>query len=279
MSPKIDDPSWQSPDTDSRIVAPPEEIAENPKRHYIAMAGQITRGKRNFDPKTDNLWVTSRWSAEENAVYYLVEYHLRFMTDDPEYPDAVAIQWPAKLQDLFGAEKPYFIMGDSKKPVDIWKASFTPKDYSATAAPNEKGYQLDVSVEETVGFGFDALQAKESEAKVQVVDSIYHQGRVKIMFKRDLATEGEFDVQIPTEQFIPVAFMQWSGRDKEKDEHNAISTWYYTIVIPALPASLYYMPPIIAAIFVVFQGWLVWMTKRTRKMYDEGKVKRDELPK
>ncbi len=279
VSPKIDDPSWQSPDTDDRIVAFPEEIKDNPKRHHIAMAGQITRGKRNFDPKTDNLWVTTRWSAEEQAVYYLVEYHLRFLSQDPEYPDSVAIQWPAKLQDLFGAEKPYFIMGDSKKPVDIWKANFLAKDYSATNAPKPEGYQLDVSVEEMVGFGFDALQAKESEAKVQVVDSIYHQGRVKIMFRRDLKTDGEFDVQIPTETFIPVAFMQWAGRDKEKDENMAISTWYYTILKPALPDSLYYMPPIMAAIFVCFQGWMVWMTKRTRKMYDEGKVKRDEIPK
>jgi DMSO reductase family type II enzyme heme b subunit len=279
VSPKIDDPSWASPDTDSRIVDLPEELEGNPKKHYIAMAGQITRGRRNFDPKADNLWVSSRWSAEDQAVYYLVEYHTRFLTDDPEYPDAVAIQWPAKLQDLFGAEKPYFIMGDSKKPVDIWKASFTPQDYSATNAPNEKGYQLNMSVEETVGYGFDALQDKESEGKVEIVDSIFHQGRVKIMFKRSLATDGEFDVQIPTEKFIPVAFMQWSGRDKETDEHNAISTWYYTILKPALPQSLYYMPPIIAAIFVVFQSWVVWMTKRTRKMYAEGKVKRDEIPK
>lgn len=279
VAPKIDDPSWQSPDTDHRIVAPSEEVAENPRRHYIAMAGQITRGKRNFDPMTDNLWVSSRWSAEENAVYYLVEYHLRFMSEDPEYPDAVAIQWPAKLQDLFGAEKPYFIMGDSKKPVDIWKANFLAQDYNATNAPKADGYQLKTSVEEFVGLGFDAVSTKESESKVKVVDSIFKQGRVKIMFKRELTTEGEFDVQIPTEKFIPISFMQWAGRDKEKDEHMAISTWYYTILKPALPASLYYMPPIMAVIFVCFQGWLVWMTKRTRKMYDEGKVKRDELPK
>jgi len=279
VSPKIDDPSWLSPDTDSRIVAFPEEIKDNPKRHYIAMAGQITRGKRNFDPKTDDLWVTSRWSAEDNAVYYLVEYHQRFMSEDPEYPDAVAMQWPAKLQDLFGAEKPYFIMGDSKKPVDIWKANFMAQDYNATNAPKPEGYKLKVNVEEFVGLGFDAVSTKESESKVQVVDSIFHQGRVKIMFKRDLKTDGEFDVQIPTEQFIPVSFMQWSGRDKEKDETMAISTWYYTILKPALPASLYYMPPIMAVVFVCFQGWLVWMTKRTRKMYDEGKMRRDELPK
>ncbi len=280
VSPKIDDPSWQSSDTDDRIVSATEEFAENPKRHYIAMAGQITAGKRNFDPKTDNLWVTTRWSAEEQAVYYLVEYHLRFLSDDPEYPDSVAIQWPAKLQELYGAEKPYFILGDAKKPVDLWKANFMPKeDYSATAAPKEAGYQLDVSVEELVGYGFDALSAKEDEATVEVVDSIYKQGRVKILFKRSLATEGEFDVQIPIEKFIPVAFMQWAGRDKEKDEHMAISTWYYTILKPALPQSLYYMPPIIAAIFVCFQGWVIWMTKRTRKMYDEGKVRRDEIPK
>jgi len=277
--PKITDPSWASPYTDHRIVPLAEELVDNPMRHYIAMAGQITRGKRNFDPKADNLWVSSRWSAEEQAVYYLVEYDLRFMSDDPEYPDAVAIQWPGQLQDLFGAEKPYFIYGDSKKPVDVWKASFMPKDYVATNAPNEKGYQLDVSVAEFKGNGFDAIADKDSEGKVEVVDSIFHQGSVKVMFKRSLKTEGADDVQIPTEQFIPVSFMQWAGRDKEHDEHMAISTWYYTILKPALPASLYYMPPIIAAIFICFQGWLVWMTKRTRKMYDAGKVQRDELPK
>jgi len=276
--PKIDDPSWASPDTDHRIVPLAEELLDNPMRHYIAMAGQITRGKRNFDPKADNLWVSSRWSAEENAVYYLVEYDNRFLSADPEYPDGVAIQWPAKLQDLFGAEKPYFIYGDSKKPVDVWKANFLAKDYSSTNAPNEKGYQLDVTVKELLGNGFDAIQEKES-VNVEVVDSIFHQGRVKVMFKRSLTTEGENDVQIPVKQFIPVAFMQWSGWDKEHDEHMAISTWYYTILKPALPDSLYYMPPIIAAIFICFQGWLVWMTKRTRKMYDIGKVTRDELPK
>ena len=276
---KINDPSWASPDTDYRIVPLAEELVDNPKKHYIAMAGQITRGKRNFDPKTDNLWVSSRWSAEDQAIYYLVEYDLRFMSDDPEYPDAVAIEWPAKLQDLYGAEKPYFIFGDSKKPVDVWKASFMAKDYGATNAPNDKGYQLDVSVTETVGNGFDAIAEKDSESKVEVVDSIFHQGRVKVMFKRSLKTEGENDVQIPIKQFIPVAFMQWAGRDKEHDEHMAISTWYYTILKPALPDSLYYMPPIIATIFICFQGWLVWMTKRTRKMYDTGKVQRDELPK
>ena len=277
--PKITDPSWASPYTDHRIVPLAEELVDNPMRHYIAMAGQITRGKRNFDPKTDNLWVSSRWSAEEQAVYYLVEYHVRFMSDDPEYPDAVAIEWPAKLQDLFGAEKPYFIFGDSKKPVDVWKASFMAKDYNETNAPNDKGYQLDVSVAEFKGNGFDAISEKESEGKVEVVASIFHQGRVKVMFKRALTTEGADDVQIPSEKFIPVSFMQWAGWDKEHDEHMAISTWYYTILKPALPDSLYYMPPIIAAIFICFQGWLVWMTKRTRKMYDTGKGIRDELPK
>ena len=129
-----------------------------------------------------------------------------------------------------------------------------------------------------MGFGFDAIQDKEYEGQVKVVDSKFDRGRVKVMIQRALTTDGEFDVQIPTEKFIPVSFLQWSGRDKESDEHMAISTWYYTILKPALPQSLYYMPPIIAAIFVVFQGWLVWMTKRTRKMYDEGKIKRDELP-
>ncbi len=274
---KIDDPMWQSSDNDPLIVARSEEKAVNPRKNYIALAGQITRGKRNFDPKVDNLWVSSRWNKDK-GLYYLVEYHLRFLSSDPEFPDAVAIQWPAKLQDLFGAEKPYFIMGDSKKPVDVWRASFMPKDYSSTAAPKAEGYQLDVTVDEFNGRGFDALEPKETEATVKVVDSIFHQGRVKILFHRALTTDGEMDVQIPPEQFIPISFFQWAGDDKEKDEHMAISTWYYTILEPPLPESLYYMPPIMAVVFVGLQGWLVWMTKRTRKMYADGKVKRDDLP-
>lgn len=153
-----------------------------------------------------------------------------------------------------------------------------PKDYSSTNAPKEEGYQLDVTVDEFNGRGFDALEPKETEATVKVVDSIYHQGRVKILFHRALTTDGEMDVQIPPEQFVPVSFFQWAGDDKEKDEHMAISTWYYTILEPPLPDSLYYMPPIMAVVFVGLQGWLVWMTKRTRKMYADGKVKRDELP-
>jgi hypothetical protein len=151
-------------------------------------------------------------------------------------------------------------------------------DYKDTNEPKEEGYQLDVTVEELNGNGYQTLAEKDAEPTVKVVDAIYHQGRVKVMFQRALTTDGGMDVQIPAETFIPVAFMQWAGWDKEKDEHMAISTWYYTILEPPLPDSLYYMPPIMAVIFVGLQGWLVWMTKRTRKMYADGKVKQDELP-
>lgn len=277
----MDDPMWQSPDDDYRLDSwleekRPEGMSQY--RHYIALAGQITRGNRNFKPKVDNLWVSSRWSEEEQAVYYLIEYHNRFLSTDPEYPDAVAIQWPAKLQDLFGAEKPYFIFGDSKKPVDIWKAQFMVQDYSSTNAPKDEGYQLQAEMIELLGNGFEAIEVKE-HTTVKIVDSIYKQGRVKILMRRELTNDNlETDIQFPVQQFIPVAFIEWSGDNKEQDEFMAISTWYYTILEPPLPVTLYYMPPIMAGAFVVFQVWLVWMTKRTRKMYDEGKVLRDIIP-
>ena len=281
ISTDIADPMWVSSDSAPKIVDRPEGKEDNPRRNYIALAGQITRGERNFDPKADNLWVSSRWNKDQ-GIYYLVEYDQRFLSTDPEYPDAVGIQWPAKLQDLFGAEKPYFIYGDSKKPVDIWKASFLANGYKDTYAINPNAtaadaFKLDLTVEELNGNGFDAVTVKD-ETNVKVVSSSYDRGRVKIMFQRALTTEGDMDVQIPSESFIPVAFMQWAGWDKEKDEHQAISTWYYTILEPPLPDSLYYMPPIMAVVFVGLQGWLVWMTKRTRKMYSDGKVKQDELP-
>jgi len=277
--PKISDPGWQAPDHDPKIVDRAEEKENHPRRNYIALAGQITIGERNFDPKSDNLWVSARWNKDQ-GIYYLVEYDNRFLSTDPEYPEAVAIQWPAKLQDLFGAEKPYFIHGDSKKPVDLWKASLMPRDdYKDTNAPKEEGYQLDVTVEELNGNGYETLVAKETEPTVKVVDAIYHQGRVKVMFQRALTTDGEMDVQIPAESFIPVAFMQWAGWDKEKDEHMAISTWFYTILEPEVDTGhMLTMSFIMGAVFVGLQGWLVWMTNRTRKMYADGKVIQDERP-
>jgi hypothetical protein len=274
VAPKIDDPSWQIFDHDPKLVEKGKDYPGTMNRkHYIAMSGQITRGDRNFKPKVDNLWVSSRWSAEEKAIYYLVEYHLRFLSRDEASPDGVAIQWPGKLQDLYGAEKPYFIYGDNKKPVDVWKAKFLVKDYSPTNPPKDDGYQLDMKVEELVGEGFDKVSVKKTPPTIQVVDSIFKQGRVKILFRRSLETPNkDTDVQIPSEKFIPVSFLQWSGVNQEKNEHMAISTWYYTILEPPIPQSIYYLPPIMAVCFFVLEGWLVWMTKRTRKMYDEGKM-------
>lgn len=281
VSTDFSDPMWQAPEDgrvgSSLIIDRPEDYEGDEKQywHYIAMAGQITRGQRNFKPKVDNLWVMARWSKEDQAVYYLVEYHNRFLSVDPAYPDGVAIQWPGQLEELFGAEKPYFIYGDAKKPVDIWKANFMVKDYKDTAAPNPNGYDLDISVTELVGHGFDAISEKETPGGVEIVNSKYHQGRVKVMFKRSMVTENpdKTDVQIPTKTYIPISFMEWSGWAKEHDEYMAISTWVYTILVPEDPPSMFYMPPIIAVVFVGFQLWLVWMTKRTRKMYTEGKVK------
>ncbi len=275
VSSDFNDPMWQAPDDDNRIKSRASDYEGNQYWHFVAVAGQITRGERNFKPKVDNLWVMSNWSEEEQAIYYLVEYHNRFLSIDPAYPDAVAIQWPGQLEDLFGAEKPYFIFGDSKKPVDVWKANFMVKDYRDTAAPNPNGYDLDVTVQELVGNGFEAVSPKETPGGVQVVNSKYHQGRVKIMFKRSLTTENpdRTDVQIPIKTYIPIAFMEWSGWAKEHDESMAMSTWLYTILEPDLPKSLVYMPPIMATVWFGFQMWLVWMTKRTRKMDAEGKVK------
>ncbi len=275
--PNMDDAMWQAPESDNRLpgLERSEEYVTNGGDqywHYIAMGGQITRGERNFKPKVDNLWVMSRWSEEENAIYYLVEFHNRFLSTDPEFPDGIAMQWPGQLEDLFGAEKPYFIYGDSKKPVDVWKANFMVKDYNPTNAPKAEGYDLDVSVQELVGLGFDAVSEKETPGGVEIVQSKFHQGRVKVMFKRSLTTENpdKTDVQIPVATYIPVSFFQWSGWDKEHDEHMAISTWVYTILEPALPASLNYMPPIMAVAFFGFQMWLVRMTKRTRQMVKDG---------
>ena len=133
-----------------------------------------------------------------------------------------------------------------------------PKDYSATNAPKEEGYQLDVTVEELNGNGYQTLAAKDSEPTVKVVDAIFHQGRVKVMFQRALTTDGDMDVQIPPESFIPVAFMQWSGFDKEI--RRAYGSFY--LVLHHFRARSGYRP---YADNVLHHGWnFCWSTGMAR---------------
>ncbi|GIT64649.1 MAG: hypothetical protein Ct9H300mP23_02760 [Nitrospinota bacterium] len=84
--------------------------------------------------------------VQRNRLFIIWSNITSFYVRDPEYPDPVAINGRQKFQDLFGAEKPILSLGIPRSRLSLegpvsWVKIF------ATNAPNDKGYQLDVSVQ------------------------------------------------------------------------------------------------------------------------------------
>ena len=132
--------------------------------------------------------------------------------------DAVAIIVPS--ENTAGATKPYFMMGDSKNPVDVWFADL---------AKN--------GVEVFEGKGAGSIQRK-SGANIDFY-SQYEDGVWTAIYKRSrLDEEG---LSFEEEQFTPITFSVWDGFYKERGNKRGIASWYY-IHLEALEQESVVMP-------------------------------------
>jgi mono/diheme cytochrome c family protein len=154
-----------------------------------------------------------------------------------EFSDAIAIQIPAQVPT--GAQKPYFIFGDSQFPVDLWffdlarpdPLQFTGKG-SGDIAPNDTGDITGVAS--------------------------YDQGEWSVIFKRPLrASSG---ASFAPGQFLPIAFSVWDGTSRERGSRRGLSSWYSVYVEPqAVPSAVGPMirtALIILAIELALIGWV-----------------------
>jgi mono/diheme cytochrome c family protein len=246
-----DDPKWQ-------------EI--NPS--YVGLGSQIMHKPRNFVRLVDDMWVRSLYNKDQVA--YFLEWDDRnkslgtpqalaraanFQETPPsgdpiamrEYPvfnDAVAIQFATHWETLSPPEKPRFVFGDAKNPVDLWK------------------WEADGTLKLYVGQGFDKLEPRAGDAvKASFVG--FKDGVWRVILIRALETsDKEQDVQFTTGKYIPTSFFAWDGDNGDHGLKNSISTWYYTILMPPVPTKAY-VYPLFAAAFVI--GLQYWVTSKFKK--------------
>ncbi|MBI1819767.1 MAG: hypothetical protein HYR81_05510 [Nitrospirae bacterium] len=78
-----------------------------------------------------------------------------------------------------------------------------------------------------------------------------------MILKRDRTTgDAEADAQFVTGQFIPTSFYIWDGNNGDKGAKTSISTWYYTILKPPVPAKVYSVPVVVVFLVIGFEFWL-----------------------
>ncbi len=217
-----------------------EEWAEAPASDF-ALAGQIIQDPRLFMPTHENVRVKALHDGTDVAILLVWDDRTHDVGGEGLFPDQAGVQFPAGRGPA-GGEKPYFLMGDAKNAVDYWL-------WSAGAE----------TVARYVAHGMDDAVARPGSVRAH---ASYADGRYEVILRRALASTDEIDIQFPAGQFVPVAFHLWDGANGETGKRRSVSAWFYILLEPETPRSVFAWP--IAAALVFF-GAQAFMMQRLRR--------------
>ncbi len=208
------------------------------------LVGQVIADPRNFNPTIDMVTVRAVHSDQE------VVFHLTW--DDPTAsepgkgapkPDMVALQFPTSTGE---GERPYFLMGDSAKPV-----------YLLT-------WQAGAGVGEATATGVGKLTPQTGEAVQAKGQAVYDAGQYRAVIRRALRTPDKADFVFPVGEFFPMALWAWDGSEGDEGAKAAISTWYYVRLEAPASKRQFVIPPIAALVTVGLELGLSRWVKRRR---------------
>ena len=84
--------------------------------------------------------------------------------------------------------------------------------------------------------------------------------------KRALKTDdAEKDIQFESGEFYPIAFYAWDGGTGETLTKRSITPWYFVLMEPEVPKSVYIYPPVVVVIFFGLEFLLQRMLKKGHK--------------
>ena len=241
----------------------------------IPLAGQVTVAPRWQNPSVDLIVVKSFYNEEEIAFYLewddptentvheedkeiaseLTKDTYVKPADLPRGPgvfrDAVALQFPVNI--LGGPEKPHFIRGDSRHPVNLWT-------WKADWQKSGKGS----SVEEADAKGFDKpLVPQPPEGQKARGQGIWKNGKWKVVVLRSRITDDKKDVQFAEKgEIIPMAFNVWDGSNGEHGLIMSLSSWTYIYLETSTSLMAY---PFALFGVLLIGGLEVWFIRKTRE--------------
>ncbi len=216
--------------TDEELdVSQGRALFEDTPDAFFPVAGQVIEPGRAFFPGVNAIEVNAvynqndiaimlTWhdmSAEtsgENSLLMTVDEaednHAAADTSPSPYSDAAAILLPSRMPE--GAEKPYFLFGDSKNPMDIWFADLakdTPMFF--------------------IGKGSKNIEAGNENLALY---SNFDQGQWTVIFKRSRKKEN--GLSFSQGQFLPIAFSVWDGFNRERGNKRGVTAWYHIYLEP-----------------------------------------------
>jgi len=194
----------------------------------VRLAGQITQEPRLFNPSVQGLTVQALFDEQELAL--LLTWNDRFENQggEEEPSDRVSVFFPAQMEE--GA-KPYFLMGDRKRPVDGWQ------------------WTAGGGIGTVLARGMDAVTPRRSRVKGA---GQYRDGQFRVVLRRSLRAAGDDEVEFSPGRMIPIAWNVWDGQNGEVGKRRAISRWYYLLLEPDTPWTTWLWP--LAVVFLTAGG-------------------------
>ncbi len=181
---------------------------------------------------------------------------------DTDHPDQLAIQFPAR-KDKANA-RPYFLMGDRKRAVNLW---------------SWRADQGDTSFKEQNAKGFATIKDQPESSQSLAGKATYDDGRYTVIIRRSLKTDDpKNDVTFVPGDFVPIGFNLWDGSRGEVGQRRALTTWYWLQLEPETPKKAYYVPPITFAVTLILMLLLVRWTRRRTATQPEVTVPVDSAP-
>ena len=267
---------------------PENEMWQKRERRIIALGGQITHKPRNFVNRIDDVWVKSiyndkrivflfQWDdrtkslATEKMPFQPTEVNLDTYGVKEQAPktgeegsiaatqgkytvynDALAVQFPVKWQEIPPPEKPRYLWGDQKYPVDIvkWDADGTIKAFKGT------------------GWDQDFEDRDDFTEKLKVLKAEWKDGRWTVMVSRPRKDDYDEDTYFEVGKYIPTVFFLWDGHNGDIGRKMAVSAFYYLVLEPPIPKETYIYPTVIAIGIVLLEGWV--LTRRANKRKAKG---------
>lgn len=150
-------------------------------------------------------------------------------------PDAIAIQFPQRMP--AGMQRPYFLMGNAREPVYVWRWRSEP-DQAA----------------EMLAHGLDSMDAMPGGANALGAESAYEEGQWRVVLRRSLvAADTSNAITFVGQQPIPMAVFAWDGDNGEEGARAAISTWYF-IYLDEPTSGAVYVTPFVAMLLTAGLG-------------------------